>query len=194
MYEQAQWFFGEFAATFTRNSQYYRQAVESYAHNTAFTSFAIQRINDIIREKGYTSQNEYYRIDAMGYTNRWEAMEKSSALSPHLWDLEIAVEHENSSKDWLDEVVKLAHICCPLRVVIGYVPRSQRERGDETRLAYAADALGQLKCRDNLRSGEFMVILGNSGTAGNEERFFNYKAYVLNPETLRFEPLEENKF
>ena len=193
MYAQSKWFFRAFNALFAEGSPCREKAVESYTDNTAFTRFITGEINEIIRERGYIAQNEYYRIDAMGYTSRGKTLPEADGLHPFLWDLEIAVEHENSSKDWLDEVIKLAHICCPLRVVIGYVPVDQREKGDEARLAYAADALGQLKCRDNLRSGEFMVILGNSGTAGKEERFFNYKAYVLNPEEFRFEPLENDE-
>ena len=190
MYEQSQWFYRAFNAVFAEGSPHRQQAVDTYTDNTGFTAFITLRINEIIGEKGYIAQNEYYRIDAMGYTSRRKELSKNKALSAHLWDLEIAVEHENSSKDWLDEVIKLAHICCPLRVVIGYVPRSQRERGDEIRLAYAADALGQLKCRDNLKNGEFLVILGNSETDRKEENFFNYKPYVLNPRTFLFEPLD----
>ena len=191
MFKQSQWFFYEFNKSFSEDSPYRQQAILTYAHNTKFTNFITQRINDIIRAKGYIVQNEYYRIDAMGYTNRWETLDKSSSLSPYLWDLEIAVEHENSSKGWLDEVVKLAHIYCPLRVVIGYVPVKERQFGDDERLTYVASVLKQLKCKDNLRNGEFLVILGNSKTRGKESNFFNYKAYVLNKETLNFESLDK---
>jgi len=190
VFEQSKWFFHEFSSTFIKGSPYYPRAVASYTQNAEFTSFITQRINEIIRSNDYTAQNEYYRIDAMGYRKRWRELDKSSLLSPHLWDLEIAVEHENSSKDWLDEVIKLAHICCPLRVVIGYVPLEQRPCGDAERLAYVSSALRLLKCRENLKNGEFMIILGNSNTKCREENFFNYKAYVLNAETLCFEALD----
>ena len=192
MFEQSKWFFNEFSNTFAKNSPYYQKAVEAYAHNTEFTNFITQRINEIIRSNSYIAQNEYYRIDAMGYCNHWRELSKNNLLSPHLWDLEIAVEHENSSKDWLDEVIKLAHICCPLRVVIGYVPLEQRTCGDAERLAYVSSALKLLKCRENLKNGEFMVILGNSNTKNQEEHFFNYKAYILNAETLCFETLNSS--
>ena len=190
MFEQSKWFFSEFNSTFVKNSRNYQKAVEAYPHNTEFTSFITQRINEIISSNNYTAQNEYYRIDAMGYSNHWRELSQSNLLSPHLWDLEVAVEHENSSKDWLDEVIKLAHICCPLRIVIGYVPLEQRTCADTKRLAYVSSALKLLKCKDNLKNGEFMVILGNCNTKNKEEYFFNYKAYVFNTETWCFESLD----
>jgi hypothetical protein len=31
-------------------------------------------------------------------------------FQPYLWDLEVAIEHENNDKLWMDEVIKLSHI------------------------------------------------------------------------------------
>ena len=189
MFEQSKWFFYEFNKTFAEDSVYREKAVETYAHNTTFTSFIIDRINSIIKGKeGYISQNEYFRIDSMGYKSKWEELEKTNGLTPHLWDMEIAVEHENDDKDWLDEVIKLAHISCPLRVVIGYVPEDKRS-DDQNLLDYAANALKRLKCVDNVTKGEFMIILGNSNTKGKVENYFNYQAYVLDSNTFKFKTL-----
>lgn len=190
MYEQSKWFYNEFNMLFKEESIYQKKAIQCYAHNTEFTNFIIERINAIITSKNYLSQNEYFRIDAMGYSTKWKKLEKVSGFNPHLWDLQIAVEHENNPKDWLDEVIKLAHICCPLRVVIGYAPMKDRNATDERLLKYSAKALQLLQCRDNLKSGEFMVILGNSGTKKTDD-YFNYRAYVLNRETLTFENIEK---
>ncbi len=190
MFEQSKWFFNEFNMLFKEGSIYQKKAIECYAHNTEFTDFIIERINAIIASKNYFSQNEYFRIDAMGYTTKWKSLKKIKGFNPHLWDLQIAVEHENDSKDWLDEVIKLAHVYCPLRVVIGYVPMENRDTADEKLLNYSAKALQLLQCKDNLKSGEFMVVLGNSGTKKPDD-YFNYRAYVLNPETLTFENLEK---
>lgn len=190
MFEQSKWFFNEFNMLFKKGSIYQEKAIECYAHNTEFTDFIIERINAIIASKNYFSQNEYFRIDAMGYTTKWKSLKKIKGFNPHLWDLQIAVEHENDSKDWLDEVIKLAHVYCPLRVVIGYVPVKNRDSADEKLLNYSAKALQLLQCKDNLKSGEFMVVLGNSGTKKPDD-YFNYRAYVLNPETLTFENLEK---
>ena len=188
MFEKSRWFFDEFNKTFAEDSIYREKAVKTYSHSTDFTDFIIDRINTIIREKGLCSQNEYFRIDSMGYNSRYKELEKSRGLTPHLWDMEIAVEHENDDKDWLDEVVKLAHVCCPLRVVIGYVPADKRNN-DPKLLDFAADALKRLKCVNNIVEGEFLIILGNSDTKGQVEKYFNYQAYILNAETFEFEKL-----
>ncbi len=186
MFEQSKWFFDEFSKIFEANSEFLQQANQSYQHNTEFTNFIIERINQIIKSRGWVAQNEYFRIDCMGYKSRYKELEKTSGLTPHLWDMEIAVEHENDDKDWLDEVIKLAHVCCPLRVVIGYVPEDKRS-DDQNLLDYAANALKRLKCVDNVTRGEFMIILGNSNTKGKVENYFNYQAYILNAETFKFE-------
>ena len=186
MHKKSIEFFDNFQMTFSPNSYFREKAVNCYNCNTTFTTFIIGRINEIIESMGYSSQNEYLRIDAIGYTKK-ENLESRAGLNVHLWDLQIAVEHENDSKDWLDEVVKLSHICCPLRVVIGYAPAESRNKDGE-RLEYASNILRQLRCKDNLKHGEFMVILGNSGVKMQDD-YFNYKAYVLNSETFIFEHL-----
>ena len=188
IFQQSRWFFEEFSKIFEANSEYLQQATQSYQHNTEFTNFIIERINQIIKSRGWVAQNEYFRIDAMGYRSHYKDLEKISGFNQHLWDLEIAVEHENDKKDWLDEVIKLAHICCPLRVVIGYVPIEKRSE-EQMLLDYAADALKRLKSADNVTRGEFMIIFGNSNTKGNVEKYFNYQAYILNAETFKFEKL-----
>lgn len=187
-YERSRWFFDAFNNIFSVESESRKNAILAYPHNTDFTDFIIDRINTIIREKGYCSQNEYFRIDSMGYKSRYKELNKISGFNRHFWDLEIAVEHENDKKDWLDEIIKLAHICCPLRVVIGYVPIKLRS-DDQVFLDYAAEALKKLQCKDNVKTGEFMVILGNGDTKGHVEYYFNYQAYVLDPETIKFKPL-----
>ena len=188
MFERSRHFFKEFNAIFARHRD---EAAAKYTDNTAFTDFIVGKINDVIHSMGACPQNEYFRIDASGYTSRYGEPKTVKGFHGHCWDLEIAVEHENDPSDWLDEVVKLAHICCPLRVVIGYVPMGLRPAEDRVRLDCAADALRQLVCRDNVRRGEFMVILGNSCTKGNPENFFHYRAYALDPATFRFTELEE---
>ncbi len=78
----------------------------------------------IVSEMGYIPQNEYYRIDVIGYTkdneNTIEDTGKSLGLKYCTWDLRIAIEHENKRGEWLNELIKLTHINCPIRIVIGY--------------------------------------------------------------------------
>ena len=66
---------------------------------------------------------EYYKIDMIGWKQHNEQIKSDCEklnLKSYCWSLEVAVEHENDSKEWLDEVCKLSFIKCPLRVVIGY--------------------------------------------------------------------------
>ena len=80
----------------------------------------------------------------------------------------------------MDEVVKLSHIYCDLRVVIGYLPMHRRSDGeDEKCLRYIVDVMknycNSFSTLTNANS-EFMVIIGNSCTkADKPETFFNYK-------------------
>lgn len=199
MYQKSKVFFNEFCCIFAPGSELRNKAVSCYDNNPAFTNCVVERINAIIEKLDYNYQNEYFRIDASGWRPRWtelqENIERPKKFNAHLWDLMIAVEHENDPKDWLDEIVKLAHICCPLRVVIGYLSVKQAEKYDTFKeydmlyLDYAAKALTKLGCYYNLQHGEFMVVLGNSDTGRNPEKYFNYRAYVFDGAKERFVPL-----
>lgn len=165
-------------------------AIMNYYSNRNYTSFIIQEINEIISSYHLITQNEYFRIDAIGWAPRADAIERPTGvhLSSHLWDLEIAVEHENDQHDWMDEVVKLAHIVCPLRVVIGYLPWARRKDDsfDMLNLEHINKYLKKLACYDNMLHGEFLIILGNCNTAEKPSRYFGYKGYVYNKEEQRF--------
>ena len=186
-YKRSESFFSKFISIF-ENPETRDQAISHYVHNTDFTEFIIAEIKKVIEYTGYCPQTEYLRIDAIGYTRRWHELPETNGFNRHLWDLQIAVEHENDDKDWLDEVIKLAHISCPLRVVIGYIPKESRPVEDTARLEYAANALKKLQCSENLKTGEFMIILGNSKTSDPTE-YFNYKPYVLDADKMSFIPL-----
>ena len=45
-----------------------------------------------------------------------------------LWDFEVAIEHENHGDKWFDELVKLAHVQCGLRVLISYFDYASERR------------------------------------------------------------------
>ena len=86
-------------------------------------------------------QHEYFRIDTVGWVSQYERMSEEAKeldLNAHLWDLKIAVEHENSVKDWTDEIIKLIHIKCPLKVVIGYNYCKERGFTDQKKLDFIA--------------------------------------------------------
>ena len=166
------------------------KAEETYYNNTVFTAFITEEINRILSDGKHEKQNEYFRIDAIRWTGKADDMEDTPGvqLKRHLWDLEVAVEHENDPKDWMDEVVKLAHIACPLRVVVGYMPWDKRNE-DQRYLDHVGKWLNELLCKDNMQRGEFLIILGNCNTGGKKERYFGYRGYLFNPERFRFEAL-----
>ena len=183
-------FYKEFVKIFDSNSDSRIIAIDKYSDNTAFTDFVINEINLIIEGMGLIPQNEYFRIDASGYELKHENIQSIKSFRLHCWNLKIAVEHENDPADWLDEIIKLSHISAPLRVVIGYVPMKFRDTLDSERLAFATQALSKLDCQNNIKEGEFLVILGNCNTNGNVDSYFNYKGYILNSDSLTFVPLE----
>ena len=75
----------------------------------------------------------------------------------------------------MDEAVKLAHICCSLRAVIGYLPREQRENcGDKAHLKYVWEQMRHLACADDLGRDAFLAIWGNAGCTGPVS-YFHYK-------------------
>lgn len=173
------------------------RATVLYQSKTPYTEFVTEKICEQMKKYGLISMKEYYRIDAIGYDSHYDSIEnkENPPIIPYAWDLKIAVEHENKNNLWMDEVVKLAHICCDLRVVIGYLPMKKRETGeDEKCLEYIVDVMKtHCKCFENLKNkdNEFMIIIGNSGTdSKHPETYFNYKGYLYNPETEKFELLD----
>ena len=170
------------------------RATVLYQTKKPYTKFVTLKIREQIKKYNLTAKQEYYRIDIIGYDSHYEdAKNKANApIATYAWDLKIAVEHENDDNLWMDEVVKLAHICCDLRVVIGYLPMNKRATGeDEKCLEYIVDVIKtHCKCFENLQNkdNEFMIIIGNSGTdSKHPETYFNYKGYLFNPETEKFE-------
>ena len=113
---------------------------------------------------------EYYRIDHIGWKqHKNELSTRETGLTPYLWELLFAVEHENDSSDWLDEVCKLAFIRCPLRVVIGYDTSNAA-----TKFEVAKDILAQNQAFTD-GDQEFLIILGPSEDEYNVgKREFTY--------------------
>lgn len=111
---------------------------------SAFTELANKGIVDRIieSEDGLIPQHEYLRIDSIGYKHRYTEISEEEArevgLNRHFWELAIAVEHENSKHDWMDEVIKLLHVRCPLKVVISYNYCDCREEMEINKLGFIA--------------------------------------------------------
>ena len=147
----------------------------------------------IIKNDGLEYQNEYFRIDTIGWRPKYQKIPEDRAkhikMKRHLWDLKIAVEHENDKSDWTDELIKLAHIRCPLKVVIGYVNCDERDEIEVQKLRYAYDCLEQTNAFDLNADEEFLIVLGNGAPRKNKEKpydKFDYRAYLLSKEEKRF--------
>jgi hypothetical protein len=156
-----------------------------------FTPEVTKEINTIINEMGYQSQNEYLRIDATGWQGKYKMVEKLAEdvkMNAHLWDMKIAVEHENNPKDWTDELVKLVHIRCPLKVVIGYNYSDKRNDYEKKKLDYAAICMNMTSVFDNTDKEEYLVILGNCHPQGKGESYndFDYRGYLYNYTDKKF--------
>lgn len=143
-------------------------------------------VPQIIKNEGMMVQNEYFRIDTVGWITKYDSIDKDYSkklgLSRHLWDLKIAVEHENSKSDWTDEVIKLAHIRCPLKVVICYTHCDERGDVEKEKLEFAYTCLSRTEAYDPNANEEFLIIIGNGAARhkinGTYDKF-DYRGYVL---------------
>lgn len=197
----------EFFQKFTDKMYTAKDMIPSYWTRgpKSFTSVVMPLILEIIGNSGCETSKEYFRIDATGWKTMYQDIQdnaKEIGLNPHLWNMEIAVEHENSRKDWADEVIKLLHIRCPLKVVIGYnrCVNSAREIGkfsDERKLACVAEWMEKTTAMKQLRAEagllpqeEFLVILGNAGRSPDNidpRKSFDYRGYLYNYQSCAFE-------
>ncbi len=149
-------------------------------------------VRKIIKDTGMTPQHEYFRIDTVGWTTRYQEMEKKAhelELSAHLWDLEIAVEHENSRKDWTDEVIKLIHVKCPLKVIISYNYCDERDTTEWKKLDFIARWMPEVKAFAKGSDEEYLLIFGNCFNAKTKADYdtFDYRGYLYNRQTRHFD-------
>lgn len=167
----------------------------------AFTDIVTKVIQHIIKSNEFSSSKEYLRIDVTGWKSRSKEVAndaKKFKMKPHLWDLMIAVEHENDTHDWSDEVIKLLHIRCPLKVVIGYNDSNKRGT-DLDKLALVATWMEQTEAIKGIHDAEstdhceeFLIILGNCGKQPNttdQKKSFDYRGYLYNSQKQQFEQI-----
>lgn len=161
-----------------------REFIEKYEnHRKLFTSYFFLKLEEFmtmkcdyeIAESGKNKkrqqyiQREYYKIDLVGWTQRNPIT--TNHMNFYDWKLDFALEHENDWKEWVDEVIKLLYIRCPLRVVIGYSNRIDKENlrydlsNDKKHLNQLEAILNGLY-QDGVhfmeQNDEFGIILGNS--------------------------------
>ena len=164
-----------------------------------FTKLIMDQLQEIITEKDCETQREYFRIDLISYRNHVRGAGKNSAdekplmdsLKHYSWDLVTAVEHENAHQLWMDEVVKLAHVACELRVVIGYLPE-ERPHETEAYLEKVAETLAGLRAWRYTRDcGDFLIIIGDCKLSIDDAKHrCVYTPYIYN-KAGSFEKLKE---
>ena len=173
-----------------------RSYFEVYKDLTAFTELMNYHvIPEILSAEDGEVQQEYFRIDVVCWKSRWKEMEldakaKKIDINPHLWDLKVAVEHENSLTDWSDEVMKLIHIKCPLKVVIGYNHCDRRDEDEIEKLDFIARWMQEVKAFRYGEDEEYLLIIGNgiNKTTGKSDYIdFGYRAYLYDREMKRFQ-------
>lgn len=187
----AEAFWSSFKAMLT--DDFLRQARKKWDNHKKFTNFILPHLSDILSDNGFEKehQREYFKIDLIGWQQRKDELEESPRigdyqLNRHFWHLGVAVEHENNSRDWTYELVKLLYINCPLRVVIGYLPKELNAAEQKQILDYAAAVVTKANADANgalVRKGqEYLLILGTAAAPSIYTPYL-YKA-------SGFEPLE----
>ena len=172
----AQEFWEKFQEIFKEDKE--GKAIKYWISRKAYTQFILDAIESFLKGQSFETSREYYRIDLTAWTQLKQCgyLLKDRDFENYLWDLEVAVEHENNDKSWMDEVVKLMHINCPLRIVIGYLPL---EENKQIYISALNVEIKKVKTYDNMKNGEFLLIIGDSKCKNDKEKFCHYTPYIF---------------
>lgn len=132
-----------------------------------------------------TISREYLRLDMAFYSYP----RRPEDCSDRLWNLEVAIEHENSSEGWLDEWVKLSHLSCGLKVLITYHDHRPGRPSLDDKLKIAKDIYGDLsfKCPED----SWLLIFGPTYYSPIKSWFgytFDGRAFALHAESAQVFP------
>jgi len=112
---------------------------EAYQDNTKWTETIMEAAKGVIYDMLINLPNdgqpkvdsEYFNIDLIGYTTRWEEEKKKKKPErQHDWKLKVAYEHENSD-EWDDELCKLCYVVADLRVISSYYDFRKEKKIEE---------------------------------------------------------------
>ncbi len=172
----------------------------TYCNSQSYTHAITDAIASILAEWNFPVNYEYYRIDVYGWTSTLEENKELSKLTQaqklnvHGWKPAVAVEHENNWTDWTYELIKLAYVRCPLKVIIAYnhTVEIPHERDDGALLEIAEKTL-QATAYYGEDDDAYLLIFG---TSGKGEGYFlegynryEYKGYLYNKATGKFEEI-----
>ncbi len=139
-------------------------------------------VPQILTELNLSVENEYFKIDTIGWMPPEFEDEDISRkahelkLNTYLDDLMVAVEHEMDKSCWIYKLVKLAHIRCPLKVIVAYAPCDKRDE-DIKKVEFAYECLTKMNVFLPDSDEEFLVILGNA--VSDECSSFDFRGYLL---------------
>ncbi len=119
-------------------------------------------LTEVGHDLGFRGQHaiahEYYRLD-VGYFSKGTHPNAPRFVDWDVWNLEVAIEHENNSDRWYEEWVKLIHFNCGLKVLITYHDYAGAE-SIGTRLKWAKDIYEGVRYRQCPDS--WLLIFGPS--------------------------------
>ena len=81
-------------------------AKKAWPYNKDYTDFIVKMLEEMLGKEGegYEISREYYRIDLTAWVQKRQRVaaqvptNAAYRFQPYVWDLEIAVEHENNAK------------------------------------------------------------------------------------------------
>lgn len=175
------------------------QAKAVYHSNTAWTNFIKKTTEEMIgiQENGKKSvSNEYYRIDTLkfAYTDFYNTFKEKNYkqsfgdkdyLNVYNWKNVYAIEYENDSHSWTDELIKLSHIRSDLKVIIAY---SEWLGGQEEYLKLIEEKISFAKvllknCQEESLKDKWLIVFGPCKAKGKEEYdkdiFGNFVGYEM---------------
>lgn len=152
---KAEIFWGAFAEHLRSRLAAMPNWIEKYGNRTRWTQTLTEIVNAFGLEHGYQENgevaNEYFRVDIV--FSKWVRDQ-----DPYAWDLDVAIELENDPRSWFDEVTKLHHLNCGLRVIMTY---QDYDDPAESLLSKVDRAVRLLKTRKYpAHSGEWLLIIG----------------------------------
>ena len=139
-----------------------------------------------VNSKIYDLRGEFQRIDATFFDER-ECIPKAdlkrlglNSSVNKIWNLRVALEHENSFTDQLHEVKQLLLVNAPLRVLVSYHGKTN----DDSEFSnFIADYFNIFKLLErNVRmkqEDEFLMIFGNSGKSAITSGKITYRSVLI---------------
>lgn len=125
------------------------------------------------KDSYYTYNPEYFKIDYTSWNNTKIESYSDTGIKLYSWNFDFAIEHENDSKDWTYEVLKLSFIRADVRIVIGYVDKNNRDK----ELDIIQSQVNQFKYPVNNDEEYYVILMNTKLSAGAEP--FEMKVYKI---------------